>query len=236
MVLSGRGMLDGGADDVGLWLGMQDFLVFCESAMYATCPLCGLFSDSPKEGRSGGGGGSEGQRTDSRLQLPTTSIVDSPGKRSLCVRASDGAGERDAGRAAAAPVRERLWLLRLCQHPRPLLQVLPRQPPPDRDVPGAVVIVVHGASRRGTVPEGIPVDEGAMPPPPPPRAKTKSRCAACGRRVGLMGFECRCGAVFCGAHPLLGQARLWLRLQGRAGRDAIARANPVVSADKVDKL
>jgi hypothetical protein len=23
MVLSGRGMLDGGADDVGLWLGMQ---------------------------------------------------------------------------------------------------------------------------------------------------------------------------------------------------------------------
>uniref|UniRef100_A0A0E0C725 A20-type domain-containing protein n=1 Tax=Oryza meridionalis TaxID=40149 RepID=A0A0E0C725_9ORYZ len=53
---------------------------------------------------------------------------------------------------------------------------------------------------------------------------------------GADGFECRCGAVFCGAHPLLGQARLWLRVQGRAGRDAIARANPVVSADKVDKL
>lgn len=85
-------------------------------------------------------------------------------------------------------------------------------------------------------PEGVPVDEGAMPPPPPRHgAKTKSRCAACGRRVGLMGFECRCGAVFCGAHRYSDRHDCGYDYRG-AGRDAIARANPVVSADKVDKL
>jgi AN1-type zinc finger protein 5/6 len=28
----------------------------------------------------------------------------------------------------------------------------------------------------------------------------RSRCAACKKKVGLTGFECRCGKVFCGTH------------------------------------
>ncbi|RCV27098.1 hypothetical protein SETIT_5G297700v2 [Setaria italica] len=69
------------------------------------------------------------------------------------------------------------------------------------------------------------------------RAKGKSgRCAACGRKVGLMGFECRCGGVFCGAHRYSDRHDCGFDYRG-AGRDAIARANPVVRADKqVDKL
>ncbi|PAN28828.1 hypothetical protein PAHAL_5G180500 [Panicum hallii] len=62
------------------------------------------------------------------------------------------------------------------------------------------------------------------------------RCAACGRKVGLMGFECRCGGVFCGAHRYSDRHGCGYDYRG-AGRDAIARANPVVRADKqVDKL
>ncbi|OEL29834.1 Zinc finger A20 and AN1 domain-containing stress-associated protein 2 [Dichanthelium oligosanthes] len=68
------------------------------------------------------------------------------------------------------------------------------------------------------------------------RAKGKSRCAACGRKVGLMGFECRCGGVFCGAHRYSDRHGCDFDYRG-AGRDAIARANPVVRADKqADKL
>lgn len=66
--------------------------------------------------------------------------------------------------------------------------------------------------------------------------KGKSRCAACGRKVGLMGFDCRCGGVFCGAHRYSDRHGCGYDYRG-AGRDAIARANPVVRADKqVDKL
>uniref|UniRef100_J3L3I4 AN1-type domain-containing protein n=1 Tax=Oryza brachyantha TaxID=4533 RepID=J3L3I4_ORYBR len=85
----------------------------------------------------------------------------------------------------------------------------------------------------------LPLDEpqdAVEQPTPPPRAKAKkSRCAACGRSVGLMGFECRCGGVFCGAHRYSDRHDCGYDYRG-AGRDAIARANPVVRADKVDKL
>ncbi|KAF8678500.1 hypothetical protein HU200_046254 [Digitaria exilis] len=69
------------------------------------------------------------------------------------------------------------------------------------------------------------------------RAKGKSgRCSTCGRKVGLMGFECRCGGVFCGAHRYSDRHDCGYDYRG-AGRDAIARANPVVRADKqVDKI
>lgn len=66
--------------------------------------------------------------------------------------------------------------------------------------------------------------------------KKSGRCAACGRKVGLMGFECRCGGVFCGAHRYSDRHDCGYDYRA-AGRDAIARANPVVRADKqVDKL
>ncbi|GJM93323.1 hypothetical protein PR202_ga09870 [Eleusine coracana subsp. coracana] len=66
--------------------------------------------------------------------------------------------------------------------------------------------------------------------------RAKRRCAACGRKVGLMGFECRCGGVFCGAHRYSDRHDCGYDYRG-AGRDAIARANPVVRAEKqVDKL
>ncbi|KAK1666785.1 hypothetical protein QYE76_054944 [Lolium multiflorum] len=65
--------------------------------------------------------------------------------------------------------------------------------------------------------------------------KTKSRCAACGRKVGVMGFECRCGGVFCGEHRYSDRHDCGFDYRA-AGRVAISQANPVVRNDKVDKL
>lgn len=67
------------------------------------------------------------------------------------------------------------------------------------------------------------------------KAKAKGRCASCGRKVGLMGFECRCGGVFCGEHRYSDRHDCCYDYRG-AGRDAISQANPVVRADKVDKF
>ncbi|GJN17864.1 hypothetical protein PR202_gb04967 [Eleusine coracana subsp. coracana] len=68
------------------------------------------------------------------------------------------------------------------------------------------------------------------------QGQRRIRCTACGRKVGLMGFECRCGGVFCGAHRYSDRHDCGYDYRG-AGRDAIARDNPVVRAQKqVDKL
>ncbi|KAE8037454.1 hypothetical protein FH972_010041 [Carpinus fangiana] len=68
------------------------------------------------------------------------------------------------------------------------------------------------------------------------QAKAKAnRCVACRRRVGLTGFECRCGMTFCGSHRYPEQHGCTFDFKGM-GRDQIARANPVVKAQKLDMI
>ena len=35
-----------------------------------------------------------------------------------------------------------------------------------------------------------------------PEKKKKLRCAMCKKKQGLLGFECKCGKMFCSAHLL----------------------------------
>lgn len=69
----------------------------------------------------------------------------------------------------------------------------------------------------------------------PVLAARPGRCTACNKRVGLMGFRCRCGEAFCGSHRYPEQHGCTFDFKS-AGREAIARANPVVKADKLDKI
>lgn len=61
------------------------------------------------------------------------------------------------------------------------------------------------------------------------------RCFLCKKRVGLTGFKCRCGNTFCSLHRYSDKHSCTYDYR-TAGRDAIAKANPVVKADKVDKI
>ena len=64
-----------------------------------------------------------------------------------------------------------------------------------------------------------------------PTIATKSRCEACRKKVGLLGFACRCGGTYCGAHRHAGG------LDYKAsGREQIARQNPLVVPSKIDKI
>ncbi|GMP89555.1 hypothetical protein CsSME_00041081 [Camellia sinensis var. sinensis] len=60
-----------------------------------------------------------------------------------------------------------------------------------------------------------------------------NRCNTCRKRVGLTGFSCRCGNLFCAVHRYSDKHECPFDYR-TAARDAIAKANPVVKAEKLD--
>ncbi|KAI3721964.1 hypothetical protein L2E82_32984 [Cichorium intybus] len=62
-----------------------------------------------------------------------------------------------------------------------------------------------------------------------------NRCSGCKRKVGLMGFRCRCGEMFCSEHRYSDRHDCSYDYKA-AGREAIARENPVVRAAKILKV
>ncbi|MCO5555124.1 hypothetical protein L7F22_008665 [Adiantum nelumboides] len=68
-----------------------------------------------------------------------------------------------------------------------------------------------------------------------PQPQQPNRCFTCKKRVGLTGFKCRCGNQFCSLHRYHDKHNCSYDYRA-AGRDAIAKANPIIKADKLDKL
>ncbi|KQK20731.1 zinc finger A20 and AN1 domain-containing stress-associated protein 7-like [Brachypodium distachyon] len=68
-----------------------------------------------------------------------------------------------------------------------------------------------------------------------PAPATKNRCEACRKKVGLLGFACRCGGTYCGAHRHAAGHGCGFDYKA-AGRDQIARQNPLVAPSKLDKI
>ncbi|EYU20724.1 hypothetical protein ABFS82_11G006700 [Erythranthe guttata] len=62
-----------------------------------------------------------------------------------------------------------------------------------------------------------------------------TRCSSCSKRVGLTGFSCRCGNIFCSVHRYSDKHECPFDYRA-AAQDAIAKANPLVKADKLDKI
>ncbi|XP_058759143.1 zinc finger A20 and AN1 domain-containing stress-associated protein 5-like [Vicia villosa] len=62
-----------------------------------------------------------------------------------------------------------------------------------------------------------------------------SRCSGCRRKVGLTGFRCRCGDLFCSEHRYSDRHDCSYDYKS-AGREAIARENPVIRAAKIVKV
>ncbi|XP_058071840.1 zinc finger A20 and AN1 domain-containing stress-associated protein 5-like [Magnolia sinica] len=62
-----------------------------------------------------------------------------------------------------------------------------------------------------------------------------NRCSGCRRKVGLTGFRCRCGDLFCSDHRY-SDRHVCSYDYKTAGREAIARENPVVKAAKIVRV
>jgi predicted nucleic acid binding AN1-type Zn finger protein len=65
--------------------------------------------------------------------------------------------------------------------------------------------------------------------------KDHGHCFQCNRRVGLLGFKCRCGYTFCSVHRYAEQHNCDYDYRARA-REQLANANPVVAASKLEKI
>ncbi|KAL2461275.1 Zinc finger A20 and AN1 domain-containing stress-associated protein 5 [Abeliophyllum distichum] len=68
-----------------------------------------------------------------------------------------------------------------------------------------------------------------------PVKREVNRCSGCRRKVGLTGFRCRCGELFCADHRYSDRHDCSYDYK-TAGREAIARENPVVKAAKIVKI
>ncbi|XP_066491959.1 AN1-type zinc finger protein 6 isoform X2 [Tiliqua scincoides] len=63
----------------------------------------------------------------------------------------------------------------------------------------------------------------------------KTRCFMCRKKVGLTGFECRCGNVFCGVHRYSDVHSCSYNYKADAA-EKIRKENPVVVGEKIQKI
>jgi predicted nucleic acid binding AN1-type Zn finger protein len=74
--------------------------------------------------------------------------------------------------------------------------------------------------------------EAAQEQPPKPPS---NRCLTCSKKVGLTGFQCRCGGTFCSIHRYTDSHQCTFDYK-TAAREQIAKQNPVVMAEKINKI
>jgi len=67
------------------------------------------------------------------------------------------------------------------------------------------------------------------------KKQKKNRCASCKKKVGLTGFACRCGGMFCGLHRYSDKHDCSFDYNA-LGKAEISAANPVIVAEKVAKI
>ncbi|CAM9812241.1 unnamed protein product [Lampetra fluviatilis] len=63
----------------------------------------------------------------------------------------------------------------------------------------------------------------------------KSRCFSCRKKVGLTGFECRCGNMYCGLHRYSDKHECPYDYRSEAA-EKIRKENPVVVGQKIQKI
>lgn len=110
--------------------------------------------------------------------------------------------------------------------------VLSSSSPLDPQLPAA-----NNASVAPAIPEETqPSPEAASEAPEERKpTKPKSRCDTCKKKVGLTGFDCRCGGLFCAVHRYSDKhdCSYNYREQGAA---EIRKNNPQITGQKINKI
>ncbi|XP_020148172.1 zinc finger A20 and AN1 domain-containing stress-associated protein 9-like [Aegilops tauschii subsp. strangulata] len=66
----------------------------------------------------------------------------------------------------------------------------------------------------------------------PAKKAAPTRCMACKKKVGLLGFACRCGGTFCSLHRYVDGHACGFDFK-KVGREHIAQQNPLVAPSKL---
>jgi len=67
------------------------------------------------------------------------------------------------------------------------------------------------------------------------RKPKKSRCHTCKKKVGLTGFQCRCGGLYCSLHRYSDKHDCTFDYKAMA-QQQIRKHNPVVVGEKIQKI
>uniref|UniRef100_A0A8C2IWL6 Zinc finger, AN1-type domain 5a n=1 Tax=Cyprinus carpio TaxID=7962 RepID=A0A8C2IWL6_CYPCA len=98
--------------------------------------------------------------------------------------------------------------------------------------PSPAPIITQPTSSYSPIPVAQGSDEGKSPDSSKPK---KNRCFTCRKRVGLTGFDCRCGNLFCGIHRYSDKHNCTYDYKSEAAAK-IRKENPVVVADKIQRI
>lgn len=88
------------------------------------------------------------------------------------------------------------------------------------------------AAAATTVTAGEKKDSNIIADSTTTNEKKKKRCDCCNKKIGFLGFECRCRRSFCSIHRYPETHDCTFDYKA-AGRLAIAKENPVCKADKM---
>ncbi|XP_067127507.1 AN1-type zinc finger protein 6-like isoform X2 [Centruroides vittatus] len=69
----------------------------------------------------------------------------------------------------------------------------------------------------------------------PKEQKKKNRCNVCRKKVGLTGFQCRCGGLFCSLHRYSNEHNCTFDYK-QLGAQEIRKNNPLVVGEKIQKI
>ncbi|KAI4985425.1 hypothetical protein ZWY2020_018055 [Hordeum vulgare] len=105
-------------------------------------------------------------------------------------------------------------------------------PPPAKKARMIVAVPSsHGAAASSSS-AAAAVDSSVASVKQPPVAA--SRCAACRKKVGLLGFLCRCEGTFCSVHRYSDKHDCGFDYK-TAGQEQIVKHNPIVISDKISR-
>ncbi|KAK5578147.1 hypothetical protein RB653_003100 [Dictyostelium firmibasis] len=62
-----------------------------------------------------------------------------------------------------------------------------------------------------------------------------TKCFSCNKKVGLLGFKCRCSFVYCSTHRYSNKHDCSFDYKS-AGKEQLAKDNPTVMASKINKI
>ncbi|NXS55086.1 ZFAN5 protein, partial [Brachypteracias leptosomus] len=90
------------------------------------------------------------------------------------------------------------------------------------------------SSSSGTLLETSPSPAEGKTAAEKPKQK-KNRCFTCRKKIGLTGFDCRCGNLFCALHRYSDMHACPYDYKAEAA-EKIRKENPIVIAEKIQKL
>lgn len=118
--------------------------------------------------------------------------------------------------------------------------VAPPSAPAVDVAPEPMAIEPKPAAEPAPVPAPVPapaspaMEIAAAAPAPelPKKQANTSRCFACNKKIGLLGFKCKCEFTFCSEHRYSDKHACAFDYKAQ-GKELLSRANPVIAPKKI---